>query len=938
MSTNISGQDLSNSNMKLMRVTDLDYTTRGTEVIVRLVGRDENGKRSTHRVDGTRPSCWIQEEANIPEEVEDVVRDVETGYETFDGISVKKVTTHVPAQIRDVRDAFENHWEADVPYVRRVSVDHNLTGYIKLPDKQGVHISEIESVTEQNVDSIDPRVFIADIETMPPDGDWNDFVENATEPIIMITIYDTYEDEYISIARDPEGDINGPDVREELKKQWFDHDDYSDYAACDINLVTTTTEESLLREFIGFVDEREPDLLSGWNWVQFDHVYILNRLEKFSDVDTTNLSCFGDIGGRQLERKISGLPGFDMMEAFCDQMTFGDWRSSALDYVSNEELDVGKVEDISIGEEYNSDRSRLLAYNIIDVQLTVALDQKHGIHEFFYLLAELSNVQIYDTFSAMRLVDGFLMSRRGDDEILPSTTEKNLDSNAGGLVLKPSDGISEWVSVLDLKSLYPSAFITTNASTETITKDPQNADVVVPWMPEKENNVPGKEITENNVEWNIQKGIGVSLDKEGIIPKYLKLLFETRNGMKSTRNQFDPDTSEYDVWDNRQNAVKVVMNSFYGVASNDYWRLSTPELGDTITAAARYVTWKGVQIAKELGYTVRYGDTDSIMIELADPDEDVTPEEVTKRGEEIEEIINEKTAEVADDFGVDNHPYLSDSDDLHGTGQHCFVWEFEKLYRRFFQAGSKKRYSGLIYWKEGKWLVDPQDANPEDADLDVTGYESQRSDVPEITEEVQVDIMTKVLNGETFTDVSEYIKAIIEDIKTENIPLRRIAKPGAINKALHKYPNREVPRACEYMNDHMGYDWDEGDDPWIYYVDSTPPMQDYSDVIALKWNESPPNGYELDYEKHIEKFVKDPIQGVINEAGWRFEELSTGKSTQTIEFGQGAIDDNKDTSEFDNIETTSSPDINTSTSNPFGDVEDNEENQDEGDNDNVLDW
>ena len=934
MSTNISEPNVTEDRMKLMRVTDLDYRARGNEVNVRLVGRDEDGDRSTHNVDGTRPSCWIQEEANIPEELDNVVRDVETGYETFDGVSVKKVTAHVPSQVRDIREEFENHWEADVPYVRRVSVDHDLTGYIKIPDKSSVHISEIESVDAEDSENIDPRVFIADIETMPPDGDWDNFVDNATEPILMITIYDTYEEEYISIARDPEGKIDGGKIRDELKEQWFDHDKFSHYASCDINLVTTTTEEELLRKFIDFVEEREPDLISGWNWVRFDHVYILNRLKKFSDVDTERLSCFGDVGGRQLERKISGLPGFDMMEAFCDQMTFGDWRSSSLDYVSNEELDVGKIEDISIGEEYDSDRSRLLAYNIIDVQLTVALDEKHGIHEFFYLLAELSNVQIYDTFSAMRLVDGFIMSRRGDNEILPSTEEKDLDSNAGGLVLKPSNGISEWVSVLDLKSLYPSAFITTNASTETITKNPNEADVVVPWMPEKENDVPGKEITEDNVQWDIQKGIGVSMDKEGIIPKYLKRLFQTRNGMKSTRNQFDPESAEYKVWDNRQNAVKVVMNSFYGVASNDYWRLSTPELGDTITAAARYVTWKGVQIAKDLGYNVRYGDTDSIMIELADPDEDVTPEEVTRRGEEIEEIINERTEQVADDFGIDDHPYLSDGGELHGTGRHCFTWEFEKLYRRFFQAGSKKRYSGLIYWKEGKWLVDPQNADPEDADLDVTGYESQRSDVPEITEEVQVEIMTRVLNGEEFDDVSDYIIDIIDSIENETIPLRRIAKPGAINKDLSEYPNREVPRACEFMNDHMGYDWGEGDDPWIYYVDSTPPMTDFTNVIALKWSEDPPDGYKLDYDKHIEKFIKDPIEGIINEAGWRFEELSTGKTTQSMEFG-GTSDDSG--SGFSSIETTSSPDLSSSSSNPFKDS-DNDNDKEDGDNDNVLDW
>lgn len=919
--------------MKLVRVMDLDYVERRNDVIVRLCGRDEYGERSIHYVEGTRPCCWIREEANIPEDIQDLVMEVNTGYQTFDNQPVKQVVTYLPKHVKTIRETFEDHWEADVPYVRRVSVDHDLTGYVEIPEKSEVHIDEINSVKAEDADNIDPRVFIADIETMPPESndDWDEFVEDASEPILMITVYDTYEDEYVVMARDPGNKIRGNEVREHLKDHWFNNDEFSDYADCDISLMNADTEEGLLSSFVDLVDDRKPDLLSGWNWVEFDHQYLLHRMEHFSSVDQEKLSEFGEIGGYQLERKISGLPGFDMMEAFCDQMTFHDWRSKSLDYVSNEELDVGKVDDISIRENYSTDRSRLLAYNIIDVQLTVALDEIYGIHEFFYLLAELSSVQIYDTFSAMRLVDGFIMSRRGDNEILPSTEEKDLDANAGGLVLKPSDGISEWVSVLDLKSLYPSAFITTNASTETITKDPEKSDVVVPWMPEKEADVPGHTISEDDIVWDIQKGIGVSMEKEGIIPKYLRMLFETRNDMKATRNNFHPDSDEYQVWDNRQNAVKVVMNSFYGVSSNDYWRLSTPELGDTITAAARYVTWKGVEIAEELGYTVRYGDTDSIMIELADPDEDVTPEEVTRRGEEIEEIINKQTGAVADDFGIeDSHPYLNEEDKLHGTGRHCFTWEFEKLYRRFFQAGSKKRYAGLIFWKEGKWLVDPENANPEDADLDVTGYESQRSDVPEITELVQVDIMTKVLNGEGFEEVSEYVQDVVERINNKNMPLRRIAKPGAINKALEEYPNREVPRACEYMNNYMDYSWGEGDDPWIYYIDKTPPLEDHTDVIALEWNEEPPEGFQLDLAKHIEKFVNDPIEEVVNEAGWAFEEVKTGKKSQAIDVG-GDLNNG-----FDDISATSTSDLHTD-ENPFVGNNSNEEDEDD-DELGALDW
>lgn len=907
---------------KLIRVTDLGYTERGQDVIVRLVGRDELGNRSIHYVEGTRPCFWILEHETISEKYAEYVRSVDHGYEAFSGEELKKVEVYLPKYVSRMRESFEHTWEADIPYVRRVSVDYGLSGYLEVPDKKNIHVSDIEKREPDEVKSIEPRVFIADIETMPPKGgDFTGFVEDAPEPVLMITVYDTYDDEYTVFGLDPDNKINGEEVREHMEKHWYDHEDYSKYIDCNITLKKASSEPDLLNSFISHVESKGPDLLSGWNWVKFDHMYLLNRMKQFESVNRRRLSDVDSVGGRSMERKIDGLPGFDMMEAYCGQMTFHDWRSQSLDYISGEVLGVGKVEDIDIRDSFENNRSRLLAYNIIDVQLCVGINDINRIHEFFYQLADLSGVQIYDTFSAMRLVDGFIMSRRGDDEILPSMEEKDLDENAGGLVLRPSDGISEWVAVLDLKSLYPSAFITCNVSTETMTKNEGNVDVIVPWMPEKEDDVAGGTITEDHVEWDIDRGMGLTLDKEGIIPKYLKLIFDERSSLKAERNKYDKMSDEYEVWDNRQRAVKVVMNSFYGVSSNDYWRLSAPEMGDTITAAARYVTWRGVRIAEEMGYEVRYGDTDSIMIELAKEDEDISPSEVVKRGEEIEREINDRLDDIAEDMGIgEEHPYLSGSD-LHGTDRHCFVFEFEKLYRRFLQTGSKKRYAGLLYWSEGKWLVDP-DTGSGDAELDVTGYEAKRSDVPEITEEVQKMIMELILDGKRFDTVSDYVRDVVEKIEKDELPLRRIGMPGAINKPLDEYPNREVPRACEYMNRHMGYNWSEGDDPWIYYVDSTPPMDPFTNVIALKWNENVPEGFSLDKSKHIEKYVEDPVEPILEEIGWTMNELKTGKRSQSIYIGsQGAT--------FDSMGSTDVVD----TDNIFSDKKEDSE-----DNGGALDW
>lgn len=887
----------------LLRVTWVDYTTEDDTLIVRVAGRGQDGKRHIYHVEDFEPYGFYPASEPVPNR--SYIERIEEGYTSFDGVDLQKIVTTLPKHHKDkyLKGEFTESYESDVPFYRRCSID-GLAGYIEAPaSRTRVSVNDLDLNPDMsNYDPIEPRVMIGDIEVLPDMSmSFEEMKDMASQPIINITLWDSYEDEYCAIVLDEYGDFEGGDVRGYLESHWEDCEssdlDISLYQDCDIRLRKCSDEQALLESFIDYVREKRPDVISGWNWVDFDHEYLLNRLNQFHDVNRHRLSDVGSVGGWQTERVIDGLPGFDMMDAYCDKMTFHDWRSSSLDYVSNYELGIGKVEDISIGQEYQTNPERLLAYNIIDVQLCVALDRYADVHNFFYQLADRSSVQIYDTFSEMRLVDGLLMSLRADDEVLPRAKEKSLDANAGGLVLEPADGISEDVAVNDLKSLYPSAIITCNISTETLTKDPNEADITIPWMPEKEEDVGGR-IEESDLRWNVHDGIGVSMNQEGLIPKYLTLLFKERDALKSKRDEYDPGDLRYDMYDRQQAAVKVVMNSFYGVMSNDYWRLSREEMGDAVTAAARFITWSGVQIAQELGFNVEYGDTDSVMISLRDDDESLSDDELLERGYDLAGRINDRMDDVAERFGIhDEHPFLVGKD-MHGSDQHCLMWEFEKFYKRFFQAGTKKRYAGLLVWKEGKWLDEPKP--------DITGFETKRSDVPELTSEAQPEVIRMVLNGESFETVSDYIAGLVESIKGGEMEPRRFAMPGVINKPLEEYPNRETPRACEYGNDHLDANWAEGDEPWVVYVDSTPAGLPYTNVLALEWNGSIPDGFSFDYDAIIRKTLRKPLEPILNEARWPFNELVHGERTQAV-----ADDLNK-------------------SDNPFATADDSSDEEDEG--------
>lgn len=904
---------------KLVRVTDLDYKERDGEVVVRLVGRDEDGDRDPTIIGGTEPYFFAPPNESAPQDC--VVRE-ENGYTGYDGRPLKKVVTRLPKHVGQIKDDFSVTYEADIPYVRRSSVDHGLSGYIRVPTQKYCHIDDIETdIDEREVDTIEPRVVMADIEVLPAmDMEFEEFTEEAPGEVIMISAYDTYTDKYDVFVLDPERNVDGKEVKKELAEHWNGHELASQYVQADIDLTIADTESALLNSFLSYIEDIRPDLLSGWNWVNFDHRYLLNRMDRVNGVDRWRLSDIGGVGGYQHERKIDGLPGFDMMTAYCDQMVFSDWRSKALDYVSQEELGVGKVEDINIYDGYETDRSRLTAYNIIDTQLLVALNDMADIHGFFYQLSDLSGVQIYDTFSAMRLVDGFVLSLRTDNEILPNADEKDVDHAAGGLVLSPSTGISEWVGVIDLKSLYPSSIITANISKETMTDDNDEADVIVPWMPEKEDDFDGT-IRREDIIFDAKKGAGLKLDNEGIMPKYLKQLFSEREAMKDKRNQFEPDSPMYQVWDHKQNSVKVIMNSFFGVSNNKYYRLSSPELGDTITGLSRFILWTGVEICEELGFEVIYGDTDSVMVSLAEPgefedlDEQEAMEEVVERGKEVERRINEEIGRAADDIGLgDDHPFLDLSTLPHklpDDENHAWAFEFEKLYRRFFQHGKKKRYAGLQIWKEGQYLKKDGVISPKP---DITGYQAKRSDSSELTEEAQPKVIKKILNAESFEDVSEYISDLCQKIRSEEIELRKIAKPGAINGPLDSYDSpTPAIRASQYSNQHLDYNWSNGDQPWMYYVKKTPPMKPATDVISLQWWDDIPDGFELDAERHIEKSLDRPLRPMLEEVGWDFDELAEGARTEGVE-----LDDE------DN-------------NNPFS-SSGNDEDENSGGGGGVLDW
>lgn len=639
----------------LFRAIYVDYETVDDELIVRLGGRDENGDRRVINVKDKKPYIFTPtaESDYIPTN-DDRIETQTRGYESFDDKKLTKLELSHPSYAKrpdDSEDSVRNElletYESDILFYRRCAID-GLIGHIEIPSyKNTIHVEQID-VDPEVEEPIDPRICIADIEVLPDyETSFVEMKEEAKQPIICTTMWDSYQDEYTVIAQDPDQQIDTGEVKEHMGDHWGE--DFSEYIESDMRLIRVGTDTEMAEAIAEYFENTRFDVVSGWNFVDFDIEYIL----RFLDNQGVSIDRMGDVGQTKdpewasgddeypgiMERAIGGLPSFDMMEGFAGKMSFHNWRSKALDYVSDEVLGVGKVEGIDFTETYENDYSKLIAYNIIDVQLLVALDKQREIHDFFFNLGDLCSIPIYDTFHEKRQVDGYILSRRDDDEVLPIQEKAEEIGNAGGLVLQQEPGIEDWVGVFDLKSLYPSCIITCNISPETMGGD----DVVVPSMPEKADDV-GGEITQEDIDWENPMQT-FSLENEGIIPKYVKKLFTERSKYKTLRDEHESGSREYELNDQRQRSIKILMNSMYGVASSKYWRLAVPGLGDAVTGAGRYVLWYGARHIRDIGYRVAYGDSV--------PGFEPTPVKID--GEStvcpIEEIPMEKDIEVWTDTG-----------------------------------------------------------------------------------------------------------------------------------------------------------------------------------------------------------------------------------------------------------------------------------------------
>ena len=831
----------------------VNYSLEGNgpeeEPLIHIFGQSPSGSEHVV-VRGFRPYFYAPTAELGPHDLEKrEITGHEEGYESIRGEPLTRIYARTPRDVGQIREQF-THFEADVPFPNRFLIDAGIKSGIRIPERRHNGRITVEPNEVEAVDAYaDLHVHMVDIEV----DDRSGFPEDGEEPIICLTAHDSAENEFVAWI------FEGPQATAPAPTQLPDHELLDSDATVEIR--TFHSEAGMLSDYLDYLEATDPMLISGWNVDDFDMPYLLDRLERLDPTTEHDLSIgrFSPINEVWRDNwrgpNIKGRIVFDLLYGY-RRTQFSELDSYRLDAVG--EVELGQKKEVytgSIGDLWENDPERLLEYNLRDVELCVEIDRKQQVIAFWDEVRTFVGCKLEDAPTPGDTVDVYVLHKVHNQFVLPSKGQVEGEQYEGGAVFDPITGVREMVSVLDLKSLYPMCMVTINASPESKV-DPTTYDGETFRSPD---------------------GTHFRTEPDGIIREMVDELLSEREQKKAARDGHEPGTSQFARYDRQQQAVKVLMNSLYGVLGWDRFRLYDREMGAAVTATGRSVLEFTEKAANEIGYQVVYGDTDSVMLEITDV---ANGGEAIERSFDIQEYINQS--------------YDAFAREALDTETHRFQIEFEKLYRRFFQAGKKKRYAGHAIWKEGK-----------DVDtIDIVGFEYQRSDIAPLTKEVQLEVIDRIVTGDDLEiDLSAakaYLSEVIQDFMAGNVAVDEIGIPGGIGKRLENYETDTAHvRGAKYANTVLGTNFKRGSKPKRYYLKGVHPrffreveasmgldprrdpiygeFKRNPDVICVEYAEELPEDFEIDYEKMLDRTLQGPISRILEALDLSWDEIKSGQ-------------------------------------------------------------
>jgi len=558
----------------------------------------------------------------------------------------------------------------------------------------------------------------------------------------------------------------------------------------------------------------DPDVLIGWNVVGFDF-RVLERVYREQGVpfawgrgqqnvrlrDGQNNKIFTDISGRVI------VDGIDALRAATYQ-----FESFSLEFVSRTLLGQGKKIDAeqienrgqAIGEMFQQDKVALAKYNLQDCQLVLDIFEHTQILNYLIQRSRLTGHtldRIGGSVAAFEYLYLPKLHRAG--YISPNLGEGFDDFKApGGFVMDSQPGIYKDVLVLDFKSLYPSII-------RTFKIDPMG--LIEGLQSESEHSIDGFH------------GAKFHRDQH-FLPDIITQLWSERETAKKNK---DAAVSQ---------AIKIIMNSFYGILGSKGCRFFDARLASSITERGHQIIQDTAKWIEQQGYQVIYGDTDSVFVYLK---KDHSLSQAKKVGKSLQDKLNHYWQHrLQQEFNL--------SCDLE--------IEFERHYRHFLmptirgsELGSKKRYAGITSEDE----------------LIFKGLEAVRSDWTQLSKEIQTTLYLMIFNNKPYED---YLLNMVKEVKQGKRDHQLVYKKR-IRRKLDEYvknvpPQIQAARKAEefYKQHNQTSQYRHGG--WIEYVMTLAGPEPVENI------QNP-----LDYQHYIDKQIGPVADGILYFLQKRFQTL-----------------------------------------------------------------
>ncbi len=533
------------------------------------------------------------------------------------------------------------------------------------------------------------------------------------------------------------------------------------------------TEEGLLVAFFRMVREYDPDAFIGWNLVGFDLQWLSRKCSALGlkfDIGTDGSADLLAPGTffNQWTARIPGraaLDGINMVRSAYVQADDYSLSTVAQKVLGRTKLieKTGREKVAEITHLFHAAKTKLADYNLEDAKLVYEIFDKLNLSQLAVRRSQLTGLTLDRVGGSVAAFD-FLylprLHRRGYVADTNSQPASATEAAPGGLVLDSTPGFYRNVAIFDFKSLYPSII-------RTFQIDPLAANVVL-----------------HDLAANLQSGdfegpgriikgpAGLEFAEDfAILPSIIEELWQERENAKQLK---DATLSQ---------AVKIIMNSFYGVLGTPGCRFYDPRLAGSITRIGHWILTFSRKFIESEGYPVIYGDTDSLFIHFGEGEQTAINQIGSRLSEKLNGYLD---IELKQRFQVESKLDI----------------EVEKLFVHFFMptirgrdTGSKKRYAGLLINETGA------------AELYFAGMESTRRDWTALAKQFQGDLFTVLFQKDGSPEQQDELCDLVRSRHTQlydgKLDDKLVYRKG-ISKRLEDYTKNVPPHVrAARMLDHL---------------------------------------------------------------------------------------------------------------------------------------